>query len=129
MSGVRDGLTETLTDVRIQFTDADYDSVMSTPSDYRRLAPEVVRKALLRAGVKLVLPIMKYRLIFPVHFEKVILGALTAIEATMENVEYGAQDVSITGIVPYDAAKDFSAELQVMTEGRGTFEMELLNYQ
>lgn len=48
---LEEGLEYAVADTRIVFVDADYDSVTSTPADYRRLAPLVVRKALQQAGV------------------------------------------------------------------------------
>lgn len=126
---LEEGLEYALTDTRIVFVSADYDSVTSTPADYRRLAPEVVRKALRQTGVIKLEPVMNYRLFAPSGCERRIMGRLANMQASIENVIYDGGEMEVRGQVPFDAAKEFQVELKSMTEGRGIFEMEFLEYR
>lgn len=126
---LEEGLEYAVTDTRIIFVDADYDSVTSTPADYRRLAPLVVRKALRQAGVLKLEPVMGYRLFAPSGCEKRLMGRLANMQASIENVIYNGDEMEVSGQVPFDTAKEFQVELKSMTGGRGIFEMEFLEYR
>jgi len=54
-----------LTDLRVTITEGKYDSVKSTPSDFRDLAPIVLMKALEKAETKLLWPILSFRIKVP----------------------------------------------------------------
>lgn len=111
------------------FADADYDSVTSTPADFRRLAPKVVEKALRQTGVITLEPYMNYRLIAPAGDEKRIMAKLAKLQASVENVIYSDGEMEVLGEVPFDTAKEFQVDLRSMTDGKGIFEMEFLEYR
>lgn len=46
-----------LTDLKVSFIFSEYDSVNSTPSDFRNLAPEVIQSALELSGTQLLEPL------------------------------------------------------------------------
>ena len=126
---LEEGLADEVTDTLAVFESADYDSVTSTPADYRRLAPKVVRKALRQAGVITLEPYMSYRLIAPAGEEKRIMGRLAKLQAVVGKVTYSEWEMEVTGEVPFDTAKEFQVDLKSMTDGRGIFEMEFLEYR
>lgn len=124
-----DGLGDGIVDTKVIFKDADYDSVTSTPADFRRLAPLVIREALQTAGVSILEPIMKYRLCAPICYEKRIIAELRKIEASLENVIFSDTEMRANGDVPFDTAKEFQIQLSTITGGQGIFEMEFYRYQ
>ena len=126
---LEEGLEYAVADTRIVFVDADYDSVTSTPADYRRLAPLVVRKALRQAGVIKLEPVMSYRLFAPSGCEKRLMGRLANMQASIDDVGYNGDELEVSGQVPFDTAKEFQVELKSMTGGMGIFEMEFLEYR
>jgi len=127
--GIKEGIHNEVVDVKVTFVDADYDSVTSTPSDYRKLAPEVIRKALQICGEKNLEPYMKYILITPMGYEKIVMCALNSMKASIETIDYSNMELNVKGVVPYDLCKDFQLDLLSMTEGRGVFETEFLEYR
>lgn len=126
---LEEGLADEVTDTLVVFESADYDSVTSTPADYRRLAPKVVQKALRQAGVITLEPYMSYRLIAPAGEEKRIMGRLAKMQAVVGKVTYSEWEMEVTGEVPFDTAKEFQVDLKSMTDGKGIFEMEFLEYR
>lgn len=74
-NGVKGG---ELTDIKIIFKKAIYDSVSSTPSDFRKLAPEVIQKIIEKTGTEILIPYTKITLSVQESFmggviEKVLL--------------------------------------------------------
>lgn len=128
MRGLEAGICNPVTDARVILLDADYDSVMSTPSDFRTLAPAVIKKALLHSGTICLAPWQRYHLTAPCGHEKRILGDLVRMGATMENITYSADEFTIDGIVSLDASKDYAADLLARTGGQGLFSSEFYAY-
>lgn len=122
-------LEHELTDTRIVFTNADYDSVMGTPAAYRRLAPLVLKKALIRSGTRILKPYMRFDLAAPAACEKEVQKALGRMKAEIAESVYAGSDIILSGGVEYERAKDFYAKLMSMTEGNGSFEMRLSEYR
>ena len=81
-------LEHELTDTRIVFTDADYDSVMGTPAAYRRLAPLVLKKALVKSGTRILKPYMRFDLTAPAACESEVLKALGRMKAEIAESVY-----------------------------------------
>ena len=129
MKALEEGISNEVTDTLAVFADADYDSVTSTPADFRRLAPKVVQKALRQTGVITLEPYMNYRLIAPAGDEKSIMAKLAKLQASVENVIYSDGEMEVLGEVPFDTAKEFQVDLRSMTDGKGIFEMEFLEYR
>lgn len=127
--GIRNSINGEVVDTRVTFMYFDYDSVTSTPSDYRRLAEKVVYQALKEAGTISMEPVMEYTLTAPLGFEKRIIGELVAIGAEIEGSIYTESEMQIVGKVPLDSCKDFPAYLLTITEGRGIFETCFYEYR
>ena len=72
---------------------------------------------------------MSYRLIAPAGEEKRIMGRLAKLQAVVGKVTYSEWEMEVTGEVPFDTAKEFQVDLKSMTDGRGIFEMEFLEYR
>lgn len=128
LQGLEEGLGYAVTDVRVCFLDAEYSSVTSTPSDYRHLAPEVVRLALKDAGTERLEPWVHYRLTAPLGTEKRVFSELFKMRATTDEILYTQQELHITGSVPFDTSHDFPPLLLSFTEGKGMFETKLWRY-
>lgn len=126
---LENGLGDSIVDTKVTFISAEYDSVNSTPADYRRLAPLVIRKALLLSGICKLEPIMTYQLFAPIFYEKKIMGELRKMCASIENVTFSENEMTVKGLTPYDTAKEFQINLGTMTGGRGIFEMEFHEYR
>ncbi len=127
--GLTEGLGHEITDTLVTFTDMDFSSVTSTPADFRRLAPEVLRKALRAVPLRRMEPWLSFALIAPAAFQKRALAALSPLRAVLGSTVYTDAECTIQGEIPLDTAKDFAAELASMTQGCGLFQTTFLDYR
>ena len=58
-----------------------------------------------------------------------IMAKLAKLQASVENVIYSDGEMEVLGEVPFDTAKEFQVDLRSMTDGKGIFEMEFLEYR
>lgn len=127
--GIRKGLSGEVVDTRVTFMHSDYNSVTSTPADFRRLAEKVVYQALREIGTLTMEPVMVYTLTAPQGYEKKVITELVRMNASMEATEYTQTEMIIKGKVTLDACKDFATQLFTITEGRGMFETTFWQYR
>lgn len=128
-AGLLEGLGHEIVDTKVTFTGMDFSSVTSTPSDYRRLAPQVLKRALEAAGLRRLEPWLAYTVTAPLDFQRRVLQAVGKLRATMEAVDYTETDFTARGEVPLDSSKEFGAALLSMTRGQGIFETRFLEYR
>lgn len=133
LEGIRTGLAEGLgghevVDVLIVFLEADYDSVMGTPADFRKLAPAVVRLALEKASVRILAPWQSFELSAPAGLENGLLSDLARRRAQTADVVFEGEEVKISGIIPLERAGDLPVALAGRTEGRAVFESRFYRY-
>ena len=126
---IRNGLSGEVVDTRVTFMYFDFDSVTSTPSDFRRLAEKVVYQALSEIGTITMEPVMEYTLTAPLGYERKIIGEMVAMGAEIEGSAYTESEMQIKGKVALDSCKDFPPYLLTITEGRGTFETSFYEYR
>lgn len=127
--GLEDGLGHEVIDTKVTFVDMQYNSVSSTPADYRILASMVVMRALDLAGVHLIQPYMKYTARAPLGFEKYITAKLIEIHAVIMTSDFTATEAVYSGEVSLEDVKDFALDIKMYTEGKGSFELEFLEYR
>lgn len=127
--GLAEGLGQEIVDTRVTFTGMDYSSVTSTPADYRRLTPMVLRRALEATGLRRMEPWLRFTAVCPVEFQKKALLAIGRLRAALGEVTYGQAECTVLGQVPLDTAKDFAAELAALTQGKGLFTTSFLEYR
>ncbi len=131
--GVRAGLAEGLgweiVDTRVAFTGMDFDSVTSTPADYRRLAPLVLQRAFEASGLRRMEPWLRFSALVPSDFQKKALLAIGKLRANLETIAYTEAECTVHGEVPLDTAKDFASELASLSQGQGIFTSSFLEYR
>ena len=128
----RKGLNQELNpllSVQVAFVDMEYNSVSSTPADYRTLASMVVRRALDLADVYKIQPYMNYEARVPLGFEKYITAKLCEIQAVIMTSEFTQSEAIYRGEVALEDVKDFAVDIKMYTEGKGSFELEFLEYR
>ncbi len=129
MSGLREGLGHAITDTRVVFTDMDYDSVGSTPADFRRLAPEVLKLALKSASLTLLEPWLAYQATVPQENVGRVIQALVKATASPEAVEPRGEEVEMFGAIQLERARAINLELPGLTQGRGVFVTSFSGYR
>ena len=129
-AALKKGLTgqNEVTDVKVILTDAFYDSVTSTPADFRKLMPIAVQKALEMAEAELLEPWLNYELSAPILYEKQAVYELTKMRGTLKKMEHDQEMMTISGNIPIDTSKSFADAFTKQTEGKGSFQSEFWKF-
>jgi len=117
-----------ITDVLITFKDAIYDSVMSTPSDFRNLTPMVLMEAIYKAKSKLLEPIYEFHLKVPKEAGSRVVVDLQNMRATFSETGSLDNQFYIKGYIPIETSKNYSIKLASFTEGKGIFYTKFYGY-
>ncbi|GAA1549818.1 GTP-binding protein [Kribbella lupini] len=106
-------------DVRIELTHTGYSSPVTTASDFRRLVPVVLLKALDQAGTTVLEPVNHFELDLPPDAVSPILGRLAESHATVETSQIDADHAQLTGLIPAGRVHAFESQLPGPTHGEG----------
>lgn len=104
-----------ITDARILFTHSGFDSVSSTPKDFRDLAPLAVFEALKHSGTQLLWPMQRFELIVPEQAMSRAIADLAAMQSDYQVVGPGR----LSGRVPIATSLNYAQHVQHFTEGQG----------
>lgn len=118
-----------ITDIEISLIDYQFNSVDSTPSDYRRLAPLVLFRAINEAKTKLLWPVHHYILSVPTTMMGKAINDLNMMKATIDTLEINGENCTITGRVPVEHINDYNLAVHEYTSGIGYFESSLAGYE
>ena len=128
--GVREGLgSRGLTDLKVIFKESEFDSVNSTPSDFRKLAPLVLEKALRQQPLVLMEPYYRYELKIPVDVIGKGISDILRMRGDVSEPMIQNGLALITGEIPVDTCKTFGQELSGYTKGKGTFRTRFFGYK
>ena len=118
-----------ITDLKVIFSYAEYYSPVSTPADFRNLAPYVFRMALQKVGVNLLEPMLHFKLEIPQEVNARAIADISKMQGTIDNVSSNGDWTKIEGIVPLDSSKEYSAEVSSYTQGLGVLTTKSAGYQ
>jgi len=118
-----------ITDIQISLIDYQFNSVDSTPSDYRRLAPLVLFRALSDAKTKLLWPMHDYILSVPTTMMGKAITDLGMKGATVSTPQISGENCTIAGRVPVENIDDYGLIVHEYTSGIGYFESHLSGYE
>jgi len=121
-----------VTDAKVTFDFSQYDSVTSTPSDYRDLTPPVLMEAFAQAGMDLLEPVYWFELRVPGFAAGKALYDCERMRAVIEATEALPEDgggICISGLIPADTCKNYAAQTASYTEGRGLFITKFHGYR
>lgn len=117
-----------LTDIKVTITKGNYDSVMSTPSDFRDLTPIVFMKALEISKTKLLWPILEFRLKVPKSSIGKVLAEISSMNATFEKPINKGSVCLIHGFIPSHLCRNYELKLRTYTKGEGIFSTKFSHY-
>jgi elongation factor G len=139
ISAIHDGVRESLeggvlagfpmTDVRATLTDGSYHEVDSTPIAFKIAGSMAFKDAVSRAVPVLLEPIMKLEVISPDDYLGDIVGDLNARRGKIEGMEMRGGSRAIDALVPLAEMFGYATILRTLTQGRGVFSMEFLEYE
>jgi len=138
LPAVRDGVREAmdagllagypLTDVRVTLIGGSYQESESTPLAFKIAALMAFKDAALRAGLLLLEPIVKLEVIAPDEYLGDIVGDLNARRGRVEGLDMRGTSRVVEGQVPLSEMFGYATILRTLTQGRGVFSMEFLQY-
>ncbi|HRW07185.1 MAG TPA: hypothetical protein P5121_18910, partial [Caldilineaceae bacterium] len=106
-----------LTDLKITLISYEFSSPVSTPADYRALAPLVLFNALKQAGTKLLWPMGDYQLTIPVPEMGRAMSDLRQMKATIDEPVMEEDLCTITGIIPVDLCQNYQMTVRQYSGG------------
>ena len=125
-------------DCVVTMTDSNYSSPdgsqstrgpLSTPADFRKLAPIVVMQALESAGTVVCEPTARLVLEVPTHAVGAVIPALARLGATFETPAPEGERSTITAVLPATRADELHRELPALTGGEGVLDSSFAGYQ
>ncbi|MCD2345883.1 TetM/TetW/TetO/TetS family tetracycline resistance ribosomal protection protein [Clostridium guangxiense] len=129
-NGVEDGVYDALeqglygwelTDIKVTLIHGVFDSVMSTPAEFRNLAPMVLMEAINNAKTKLLEPLYEFELKISGEVCGRAILDLTRLRAKFDNPIQLNKDILIQGLIPVNTSRDYNLEVASYTEGKGMF--------
>ena len=134
MEGVRYGMEQGLygwrvTDCEICFDYGVYYSPVSTPADFRLLAPVVLEQALKKAGTQLLEPYLSFTLFAPQEYLSRAYNDAPKYCAVIESTLLKNDEVIFTGEIPARCIGEYRNDLNFYTNGRSVCLIELKGYQ
>ena len=136
-NGIVDGIERSLreglkgweiTNAKITITEGAFNSVDSTPSDYRNLAPMVFMEALRISGTRFLWPVNKFTIkVDQDHYGK-IMSHLLSMKAF--DIEMNEKDgkFTITGKVPIETSHSYEKKFIAATSGMGMLSQVFYKY-
>ncbi|MDO5406833.1 MAG: TetM/TetW/TetO/TetS family tetracycline resistance ribosomal protection protein [Eubacteriales bacterium] len=132
--GVRNGLEQGLygwevTDCKICFRYGVYYSPVSTPADFRLLAPIVLEQALKKAGTQLLEPYLSFTLYAPQEYLARAYHDAPKYHAVIEHTLQKNDEVILAGVIPARHIGEYRSDLNDYKNGRSVCLTEIKGYQ
>jgi elongation factor G len=116
-------------DVRVTLVDGSYHEVDSSEMAFKIAGSMALKEAVQKGQPVILEPVMFVEVIMPEEYTGDVIGNLSASRGTIEGMEMRSEGVqSIKAKVPLAEMFGYATRLRSMTQGRGTFTMELAYY-
>lgn len=117
-----------VTDIRVTLYDGSFHEVDSSDFAFKIAASMAFQDGAKKADPVLLEPIMKVEVVIPEKFLGDVIGDLNSKRGHIENISDRAMMKVIDAQVPLSEMFGYATMLRSITEGRGTFTMELSHY-
>ncbi|MCM1992130.1 elongation factor G [Oceanirhabdus seepicola] len=118
-----------ITDMKVTFFFSDYNSVDSTPADFRNLTPLALMRALKEAGTEILEPYCNFELKVPNEVSGKAMADIKFMRGTVLNILNINNEFEITGTIPSDTSQKYGTIVASYTEGRGIFTSDFFEYR
>ena len=115
-------------DFRVTLYDGSYHDVDSNELSFKTAGRIAFRKAMEQAKPTLLEPIMQVEITAPEEFAGSIMGDLNSRRGRIQGMDNKAGKTIVKAEVPMAEMLTYGADLTSMTQGRGTFAMEMRHY-
>jgi elongation factor G len=118
-----------ITDVRVTLVDGSYHEVDSSEMAFKIAGSIALKEAVQRGRPVLLEPVMEVEVISPEEYTGDVIGNLSAQRGEIEGMEMRGENIqAVHANVPLAEMFGYATKLRSMTQGRGTFTMELDHY-
>ena len=133
MEGIRYGCEQGLygwnvTDCKICFKYGLYYSPVSTPADFRMLAPIVLEQVLKKAGTELLEPYLSFKIYAPQEYLSRAYNDAPKYCANIVDTQLKNNEVILSGEIPARCIQEYRNDLTFFTNGRSVCLTELKGY-
>jgi elongation factor G len=115
-------------DFRVTLYDGSYHDVDSNELSFKTAGRIAFRKAMEQAKPTLLEPIMTVEITVPDEFAGAIMGDLNSRRGRIQGMDNKAGKTVVKAEVPMAEMLTYGADLTSMTQGRGSFHMEMSHY-
>src|SRR5450432_1161538 len=115
-------------DIRVTLYDGSYHDVDSNELSFKTAGRIAFKKAMEQAKPTLLEPIMHVQITIPDEFAGSIMGDLNSRRGRIQGMENKGGKTIVSAEVPMSEMLTYGPELTSMTQGRGTFHMEMAHY-
>ncbi|MCU1309499.1 MAG: fusA [Candidatus Angelobacter sp.] len=115
-------------DFRVILYDGSYHDVDSNELSFKTAGRIAFRKAMEQAKPTLLEPVMHVEITVPEEFAGAIMGDLNSRRGRIQGMDNKGHNTIVKAEVPMSEMLTYGVELTSMTQGRGTFHMEMAHY-
>lgn len=116
-------------DFRVRLTDGQFHAVDSSEMAFKIAGALAFKDAMSRAKPTLLEPIMRIEVFSPTEYVGDIMGDLTSRRGRMEGMDTQGENQVIRAMVPMSEVLTYGSTLRSITQGRGSFHIEFLQYE
>jgi elongation factor G len=115
-------------DFRVSLFDGSYHDVDSSEMSFKMAGRAAFRKCMEQAKPTLLEPVMKVEIEAPDEFAGALMGDLNSRRGRVQGMESGGAGTVVRAEVPMAEMLSYAATLTSITQGRGSFRMEMDHY-
>lgn len=119
-----------IVDVKVELIDGSYHEVDSSEMAFKIAGSIALKEGIMKGQPVLLEPVMGIEVVAPDDYTGDVIGNLSANRGNIEGMEIRTEGIqSIKAGVPLAEMFGYATKLRSMTQGRGTFTMELSHYE
>ena len=115
-------------DFRVTLYDGSYHDVDSNELSFKTAGRIAFKKAMEMAKPTLLEPIMQVEITIPEEFAGAIMGDLNSRRGRIQGMDNKGNNTVVKAEVPMAEMLTYGVDLTSMTQGRGSFSMEMAHY-
>ena len=133
-AGFKDVMTEgpiaafPMVGIKVNLIDGKYHDVDSSDMAFRICSRQAMKQAIMKAGSKLLEPVMKVEVETPSEYQGAIIGDLSSRRGVVGKTEIREDVTVIMVTVPLSEMFGYSTTIRSLTQGKATFSMEFDSY-
>ena len=116
-------------DVKAIIVDGKEHPVDSKDIAFQIAGREVFKEAFMKSGPVLLEPMMEVTITVPEDYTGDVMSDLTTRRGQVQGMEQGRGETIITALVPLAEIRRYATDLRSITQGRGVYSQQLVNYQ